>query len=78
MMFRLFSLLFLFLDNYTHQQLSQELVSSNHQVMLFSTENSARLLSVAAWTGEAFGGGWIHVCVWPSPSAVRLKLLQHC
>ena len=32
---------------------------------------------VAAWMGARFGGEWIHVCVWLSPSIVLLKLPQH-
>ena len=41
--------------------------------LLYSTRNSAQC-NVAAWMGEEFGGEWIHVCVWPSPFAVHLKL----
>ena len=33
---------------------------------------------LAAWMGEEFGGGWIHVYVELSPFTVHLKLLQHC
>ena len=32
----------------------------------------------AAWMGGGFGGEWIRACVWLSPSAVPLKLPQHC
>ena len=41
------------------------------------TWNSAQWY-VAAWMGEEFGGEWIHVYVCLSPSAVHLKLSQHC
>ena len=30
------------------------------------------------WMGREFGGEWTHVYVWLSPSAVHLKLSQHC
>ena len=40
---------------------------------LYTTGNPAQR-SVAAWMGGEFGGEWIHVCVWLSPSAVHLKL----
>ena len=33
---------------------------------------------VAAGMGGEFGGEWIHVYVWLSPSAVCLKPPQHC
>ena len=33
---------------------------------------------MAAWMRGEFGGEWIHVYVWLSPFAVRLKLFQHC
>ena len=32
----------------------------------------------AAWIGGDFGEEWIHVYVWQSPLAIRLKLSQHC
>ena len=32
----------------------------------------------ASLYGREFGGEWIHVYVWLSPSAVHLKLPQHC
>ena len=44
---------------------------------LYSTENSAQCY-VAAWMGGEFGGERIHVYVWPSCSAVHLKLSQRC
>ena len=44
--------------------------------LLDSTGNSARC-HVAAWMGGKFEGEWIHVHVWLSPFAVRLKLPQH-
>ena len=43
----------------------------------YSIWNSAQCY-VAAWMGEEFGGEWIQVRVWQSPSAVHLKLSQHC
>ena len=45
--------------------------------LLYSTGNSPRCY-VAAWIGGGFGGDWIHVYLWWSPSAVHLKLPQHC
>ena len=33
---------------------------------------------VAAWKRGEFGGAWIHVYVWLSSFAVRLKPSQHC
>ena len=44
--------------------------------LLDSTGNSAQC-HVAAWMGGEFVGEWIHVHVWLSPFAVRLKLPQH-
>ena len=34
-------------------------------------------MSLSAWMGGEFGGEWIHVYAWLSPSAVHLKLSQH-
>ena len=48
-----------------------------NKVLQYSTGNSAQCY-VAVWMGGEFGGEWIHVCVWLSPFAVHLKLLQHC
>jgi len=31
-----------------------------------------------SWMGREFGGEKIHVYAWLSPSAVHLKLSQHC
>ena len=45
--------------------------------LLYSTGNSAQCY-VAVWMGREFGGEWIHVYVWLSPSAVDLKLSQLC
>ena len=45
--------------------------------LLCSTGNSAECY-MAAWMGGESGGEWIHVYVWLSPSAVDLKLSQHC
>ena len=33
---------------------------------------------VPSWMGQEFGGEKIQVYVWLSPSAVHLKLSQHC
>ena len=41
--------------------------------LLYSTGNSPQCY-VAAWIGGGFGGDWIHVYLWSSPSAVHLKL----
>ena len=41
-----------------------------HKDLLYSTRNSAQCY-VAAWMGGEFGGEWIHVYVWLSPSAVH-------
>ena len=43
----------------------------------YSTHNSAQYYG-AAWMGGELGGERIHVYVWLSPSAVHLKLPQHC
>ena len=45
--------------------------------LLSSTENSAQCY-VAAWMGWEFGGEWIRLYIWLSPSAVHLKLSQDC
>ena len=45
--------------------------------LLYSTWNSVQCY-VAAGMGGKFGGDWIHVYIWLSPSAVQLKLSQHC
>ena len=45
--------------------------------LLYSTGNSAQCY-VAAWMEGEFGGKWIQVYVWLSPSAVHLILSQHC
>ena len=44
---------------------------------VYSTWNSAQCY-VAAWMEGEFGGKWIQVYVWLSPSAVHLILSQHC
>ena len=41
--------------------------------LLYSTANSAQGY-VVAWMGGEFGGEWVHVYIWLSPLAVRLKL----
>ena len=38
--------------------------------LLYSTQNCAQCY-VAAWMGGEFGGEWIHIYVWLSPSAVN-------
>ena len=48
-----------------------------NKVLLYSTRNSAQCYE-AGWMGGEFGGEWIHVYVWLSPSAIHLKLSQHC
>ena len=45
--------------------------------LLYSTGNSAQCY-VAARMGAESGGEWIHVYIWLTPFAVRLKLSQHC
>ena len=45
--------------------------------LLYSTWNSTQCY-VAAWMGWEFGGEWIRLYIWLSPSAVHLKLSQHC
>ena len=45
--------------------------------LLYSTWNSAHCY-VPAWMGRGFGGEWKQVNVWLSPSAVHLKIPQHC
>ena len=46
--------------------------------LLYSTRKSVQCY-ISAWMGGEFGGKWIHVYVqWLSPSAVHLKLIQHC
>ena len=48
----------------------------NQQGLTVEHRNSAQCY-VAACVGGEFGGQWIHVYVWLSPSAVHLKL-SHC
>ena len=46
--------------------------------LLYSTWNSAQCY-VPAWMGGEFGEkGYIYIYIWLSPSAVHLKLSQHC
>ena len=45
--------------------------------LLCCTWNCAQCF-LAAWMGEKFERGWIHVYVWLSPFTVHLKLPQHC
>ena len=47
-----------------------------NKILLYSTGNSAQCY-VAALTGGEFEE-WTHVYAWLSPSAVLLKLSQHC
>ena len=42
-----------------------------NKFLLYSTWNSAQCY-VAAWMGEAFGGEWIHGCVWLNDFAVHM------
>ena len=53
------------------------LKSVTNKDLLSSTWNTAQCY-VTAWMGEEFGGEWVHVYVGLSPSAVHLKLSQHC
>ena len=48
-------------------------------VLLCNRGNSGQYC-VAAWVGGEFGGEQVHVHVhvWLSPSAIHLKLSQHC
>ena len=50
---------------------------NNQQGPVYSAENSAQRY-VAAWTGGAFGGEWIHVYVELSHLTVYLKPSQCC
>ena len=61
------------MDMYTLLYLKQ----ITNKDLLYSTKKSAQCY-VAAWRGVGFGGEWIHVYVWLSPSAVNLELLQKC
>ena len=45
--------------------------------LLYSTGKSAPCY-VAVWVGREFGGEWTQALAWLSPSAVHLKLSQHC
>ena len=45
--------------------------------LLYSIANCAQCYE-AAWMGGELEGEGIHVYVWLSPSAVHLKLSQHC
>ena len=45
----------------------------DNKALLNSTGNSAQC-HVAAWMGGAFGGEWMHECIWLSPFAFHLKL----
>ena len=53
------------------------LKSITNKDLLYSTQNAAQCY-VTAWMGEEFGGEWVHAYVGLSPSAVHLKLSQHC
>ena len=59
--------------------------ASNHYISLpltikfkSKTTGNSALCYLAAWMGGEFGGEWLHVRIWLSPSAVHLKLSQHC
>ena len=60
------------IDMYTRLYLK----SITNKILLYSTGNSAQCY-VAALTGGEFEE-WTHVYAWLSPSAVLLKLSQHC
>ena len=45
--------------------------------LLYSRWNFAQCY-VSAWMLGVFGGEWIHVNIWLNPSAIHLKLSQHC
>ena len=45
--------------------------------LLYKTRNSVQYYA-AAWMGEESGEEQAYVCLWLSPSAVHLKLPQHC
>ena len=49
----------------------------NQQGSIVWHRNSAQC-HAAAWMGQEFGGEWIHMHVWVSPSPVYLKLSQRC
>ena len=61
------------MDMYTLLYLKQ----ITNKDILYSTWNSAQCY-VAAWMGGEFGGEWINAYVRLRPSAVHLKLSQHC
>ena len=46
-------------------------------ILYWFTWNSAQCY-VAVWIVGEFVGEQIHVCVWPSPFTVHLKLSQQC
>ena len=61
------------MDTYTRLHLKQ----ISNKDLLYGTGNSAQGYVAACVAGE-FGGEWVHVYVWLSPSAIHLKLSQHC
>ena len=48
-----------------------------NKVLLYSTGNTAQCYNTVWMRGE-FEGEWIHVYIGLSPSAIHLKLPQHC
>ena len=58
-----------------HTQLCLKWITNKD--LLYRTWNSAQCY-VAAWMEGEFGREWMHVYVWLRPSAVHLKLSQHC
>ena len=58
-----------------HTQLCLKWITNKD--LLYRTWNSAQCY-VAAWMEGEFGREWMHVYVWLHPSAVHLKLSQHC
>ena len=55
----------------------QDLKWITNKDLMYGTWNSAQRYVAAQRVGE-FGGEWLHVYVWLNPTAVRLRLSQHC
>ena len=49
----------------------------NQMTCCIGTWNCAQCY-VPAWMGVGFGGEWVYVYVWLSPSAIHLKQPKHC
>jgi len=62
-------------EKITYTLLHVKLMTDKH--LLYSTWDSAQCYVPALMEGE-FGGEWVHMYAWLSPSAVRLKLPQLC